>query len=236
VSSYGSHAAHGIDEPPAAWRPWRVDRRRAGAGVLHGRPLPDHVERSVWVHEVDRPALVLGSTQDDGVVDRRVAAALGIEVVRRRSGGGVVLLVPGEVAWLDVIVPHGDPLWDDDVSRAGQWLGRAWQGALTDLGIIGATVHTGPLACGALGRLVCFAAVGPGEVTLGERKLVGVSQRRTRAAARFQCAVYRRWTADLLVPLLGLDEEVGRALQGAATGVGAPPGEVVDAFLRHLPT
>jgi lipoate-protein ligase A len=65
---------------------------------------------------------------------------------------------------------------------------------------------------------------------------VGVSQRRTRAAARFQCAVYRRWTADLLVPLLGLDEEVGRALQGAATGVGAPPGEVVDAFLRHLPS
>jgi lipoate-protein ligase A len=221
------------EEPDFASRPgalmWQVETHRANAGALHGIPVPEPARRAVWV--------VLGTTQDHGVVDARVAAVLGIEVARRRSGGGAVLLVPGEVAWLDVIVPYGDPLWHDDVGRAGAWLGRTWQAALADLGITGTTVHSGPWATGgALGRLVCFAAVGPGEVTLGPRKLVGVSQRRTRRAARFQCAVYRRWAPELLAPLLRLDDASARGLQVAAGGVGSPPGEIIAAFLRHMPT
>jgi lipoate-protein ligase A len=216
---------------------WQVEHHRAGAGQLHDLALPDPATRAVWVLEVERPALVLGSTQDEGVVDPRVATTLGIEVARRRSGGGAVLLVPGEVAWLDVIVPHGDPLWHDDVSKAGVWLGQTWTATLADLGITGTTVHMERLATGgALGRLVCFAAVGPGEVTLGQRKIVGVSQRRTRAAARFQCAVYRRWAPELLIPLLRLGDEASWPLQVAAGGVGASPSKIVTSFLQHLPT
>jgi lipoate---protein ligase len=215
---------------------WQVERHRGNAGILHGMPVPEPARRAVWVLEVDRPALVLGSTQDHRIVDAPVAATLGVEVVRRRSGGGAVLLVPGEVAWVDVIVPSSDPLWHDDVSRAGTWLGQAWQAALADLGVTGTTVHTGPLDRGELGRLVCFAAVGPGEVTLGLRKLVGVSQRRTRRAARFQCAVYRRWAPELLNLLLRLDDPSAWALQSAAGGIGAPPPEIIATFLDHLPT
>ena len=55
--------------------------------------------------EVDRPALVLGSTQRAEVVDERACADAGVEVVRRRSGGGAVLLEPGAVVWFDVVVP-----------------------------------------------------------------------------------------------------------------------------------
>ena len=54
----------------------------------------------------------------DGEVDHRVAGALGVEVVRRRSGGGAVLLLPGEFVWLDLVIPAGDPLWLDDVGQA----------------------------------------------------------------------------------------------------------------------
>ena len=50
--------------------------------------------------------------------------------------------------------------------------------------------------------LVCFAGVGPGEVLLGRRKLVGISQRRTRNGSRFQCMVHVRWSPDVLVGLL----------------------------------
>jgi len=219
------------------WAPsrWRVDRRRGPAAAHHGRPLPDEPSRAVWVHEVDRPALVLGSTQDDTAIDRGAAAALGIEVVRRHSGGGAVLLVPGEVAWLDVVLPAGDALWEDDVSRASWWLGQVWRAALADLGVGGAAVHEAAQAFGPLGRLVCFGAVGPGEVIVGVRKAVGISQRRTRVAARFQCAVYRVWAPDLLARLLRLDEEQEAVLEGAVLEVRATADDIVGAFLDHLP-
>lgn len=214
---------------------WRVERSRGSAGEHHARVPPEPAERAVWAHAVDSPALVLGSAQREDLVDLRLARALGIDVVRRRSGGGAVMLVPGEVAWVDVILPAGDPLWDDDVSRSGLWLGRVWQAALADVGIAGTAVHEGPLVCGTLGRLICFVAVGPGEVTLDGRKLVGVSQRRRRSGARFQCAAYRRWAPDMLARLLKLDDGSGSQLTEAAAGTDVAPAELVEAFLGRLP-
>jgi lipoate---protein ligase len=191
------------------------------------------------VLEATAPALVLGSTQSEELVDGEAAAAAGIEVARRRSGGGVVLVVPGETAWVDVILPAGDPLWNDDIARATHWLGRTWQSTLAELRLAPTEVHDGPLTCGPLGRLVCFATVGAGEVTVpgrgGPRKVLGISQRRTRTAARFQCAVYRRWDPEPLAGLLRLDGEGRRALADAAIGTGRDPAALVDAFLRHLP-
>jgi lipoate---protein ligase len=39
-------------------------------------------------------------------------------------------------------------------------------------------------------ELVCFAGIGPGEVMLDGRKLVGLSQRRTRDGVRIQGTLY----------------------------------------------
>jgi lipoate---protein ligase len=214
---------------------WDVRRVLGDAGCLHQRPVPDHPGRLVWVLETVRPALVLGSTQSDELVDVEMARAFDVAVVRRRSGGGAVLVVPGNTVWIDVIVPAGDPLWDDDVARAALWLGKTWQAALGELGMHGTEVHDGPLACGPLGRLVCFATVGAGEVTLDGRKVVGVSQRRTRQAARFQAALYRDWDPRPLAGLLRLDEAVRATVRDAAVGTGRDGAEVVETFLRHLP-
>ncbi|HEX2564137.1 MAG TPA: hypothetical protein VHK25_09485 [Acidimicrobiales bacterium] len=222
--------------PPSGWELRRLTGRAAD---LHAEPLPEAPGRAVWVLDATAPALVLGSTQSERLVDGDAAAAAGIDVARRRSGGGVVLVLPGETAWVDVVLPAGDPLWDDDIARAAHWVGRAWQSALAELGVEPTQVHEGPLACGPLGRLVCFATVGAGEVTLpgGDepRKVVGISQRRTRAAARFQCAAYRRWDPDPLARLLRLDHEGRRAITDAAIGTGRDPAALVGAFLRQLP-
>jgi lipoate-protein ligase A len=199
---------------------WVVRRVLGDAGCLHHRPMPDPPSRLVWVLEVVRPALVLGSTQSEDLVDLEVAQAFDVTVARRRSGGGAVLVIPGNTVWIDVIVPAGDPLWDDDVARSAHWLGKTWQATLDELGLAGAEVHHGPLACGPLGRLVCFGAVGAGEVTLGHRKIVGISQRRTRAAARFQCALYREWEPSPLARLLRLDDTGRAAIKDAAVGTG----------------
>lgn len=156
---------------------------------------------ATWL-EVDRGALVLGSAQSEHGVDRAACAEAGIDVVRRRSGGGAVLLLPGEMCWLDVVVPRGDPLWVDDVGRSMWWLGEVWAGALEDCGMRGAVVHRGPLVHTAWSRLVCFDGLGGGEVVVGGAKAVGISQRRTRAWARLQSSIHLAWRPELMRSLL----------------------------------
>lgn len=221
--------------------PWAVERHAGTAAEFHGRELPDPVHRAVWWFEVTQPAVVVGSTQPCETVDLARAAALGVEVVRRRSGGGAVWLAPGEVTWVDVLLPAGDPCWVDDVGRAAGWLGRAWVEALARCGVPGTEVHGAPMARDPDAALVCFGGLAPGEVVLGGAKVVGVSQRRTRRGARFQCAVLHRWDPAPLLDLLALGpverERLAVRLAGAGAGIGpVAPASLVGALLAVLRT
>ena len=195
---------------------------------------PPVVVRSVRVLSVAAPALVLGSTQPASAV----AADLGgVEVVRRRSGGGAVLLRPGETVWVDVVVPADDPLWSDDVARAFWWLGETWAVAL---GLDPATaVHRGPLVRTRWSSAVCFAGVGAGEVVSpsgGGGKVVGIAARRTRDWALFQCAVPLAWDPAAYVALLGLPPSAVDDLAGVAAPVTWLDADAVVArFLAALP-
>jgi len=178
-----------------------VHRLTGTATELHHRDLP--AARGVWILEAVQPALVLGSTQPMLDVND-------VEVVRRRSGGGAVFVEPGGTLWVDVVVPRGDELWEDDIGRSTYWLGDAWARACGP----DATVHRGAIVRTPWSDRVCFAGLGPGEVTIGGAKVVGISQRRTRESARFQCVAYEQWNPDPLHELLGLDVDL------AAAGVG----------------
>ena len=217
---------------------WRVVRTTGPAGPFHAHEPDADPHPALWVHTVERPALVLGSTQPLDVVDHEVAARAGVEVVRRRSGGGAVLLQPGGALWVDVILPRDDPRWDDDVAVASHWLGDAWAAALGGCGL-DAAVHRGPLVRGPWSERVCFAGLGPGEVTVGGRKVVGTSQRRTRSWAHFQSAALTTWDPVTLLALLALDDDErdrGRARDVAdvAMGTGIPPGKLEAALLAAL--
>lgn len=214
---------------------WAVERHRGPAGELHALEVPDDGTPRIWVLEATAPAVVLGSTQRDDVVDAAAAAAAGVEVARRRSGGGAVWVAPGDPHWIDVIVPRGHPLWTDDVGRAFLPIGRAWQRALGALGVGGTGLHEGALACGPLGGTVCFAGRGPGEVLVGEAKIVGISQRRTRAGARFQCAVPVRWDPAPLASLLTSRPDIAAlAAVGAGIGDGIDRDDLVRALAAAL--
>ena len=171
--------------------------------------IDDEVASELWVFDVTRPALVLGSGQRPAdVADLDACAAAGVEVVRRRSGGGAVLLEPGCVVWFDVVVPtaHLRAVGvGDDVGASMAWLGWHVASTLTDLGIDGTDVHRGAMACSDWCPLICFAGVGPGEVLRDGAKLVGISQRRSRPGSRFQCAVHTAWHPESLVALLQAD-------------------------------
>jgi lipoate-protein ligase A len=214
---------------------WAVSRATGSAAEFHAREVPTSAERALWCFEPDRPALVLGSTQPAAAVDVEACARAGVDVVRRRSGGGAVLLVPGEVLWIDVVVPAGDPLWSDDIGRAAHWLGDAWAAALAAGGVAGPTVHRGPLVRAPWSDVVCFAGLGPGEVTIDGRKVVGISQRRTRAAARFQCAALLMWDPGALVALLAPPRPTAAELAPVAAGVAVSSGALASALVAALP-
>jgi lipoate-protein ligase A len=163
-----------------------------------------------------------------------------MEVAQRRSGGGAVLLWPGHQVWLDVGLPRGDPLWDDDVGRSARWLGEALAAALVGLGVAGATAHAGPLERTAWSHLVCFAGRAPGEVVVGGRKVVGTSQRRTREGAVFQVAVALVWSPRILLDVLRIPRDAAPEVVAAGVGLselrpGVRRDEVVSAVLAVLP-
>jgi lipoate-protein ligase A len=172
--------------------------------------------RTVVERAVPRPTLVLGSTQDDGLVSAPALAAGGVDLVRRRSGGGAVLLAPGGQLWLDTWIPRDDPLWVTDVVEAAEWVGAWWLDALARCGVSGLEVHRGRSEPGPFGAAVCFAGRGPGEVFAGRRKVVGLSQWRARQGALFSSCAYLRWDA---VQLAGLLVE-GTGGAGASSGGG----------------
>ena len=214
---------------------WAVAVHDGSATELHARTVDEPATRAVWWLTPVRPALVLGSSQRPDVVDERALERSGVELVRRHSGGGAVLLVPGEVSWVDVVVPAGDPLWDDDVGRAAHWLGTVWQRVAAECGRPGAVVHREAMVRTTWSGLVCFAGLGHGEVSVGARKLVGVSQRRTRGWARFQCAVYRRWDPGALVGLLRSPRPTAEELTDLVATLDVPDPDLRAAFLAALP-
>lgn len=241
---------------------WLVEEAFGGAGELHAASggLLEHpageVVRRVRVLHAERPAVVLGAGQEDALVDRGRASRLGLEVARRRSGGGAVLVGPGESVWVDLLIPRDDPLWADDVGRAMAWVGALWCRALAALGWGPVEVWPGPMIRTPWSDRVCFAGVGPGEVlaaggAAGPRragpgvgglgpKVVGVSQRRGRSGALFQTAALLRWRPLDLLGALHLDHAARRQgaaeLAGAAAGLGPlPPDAVVAAVTAALP-
>ena len=219
---------------------WLVERFSGSASELHALDPPVEARRTARVLEVHAPALVLGSTQPDAVVDLVRARRAGVSVARRRSGGGAVLLVPGAQVWFDFFVPVGDPLWDDDIARAAHWVGEAWCRALPGCGVHDLSVHGGGLEASSWSHLVCFAGRGPGEVFSSGRKVVGVSQRRTRHWTRIQTAAHLVWDPERILDLLVLgDHEKQRAhrdLTGRVVEVPVAEASVLtDAVLRVLP-
>ena len=210
-----------------------MEIRSGTVAELHGLETPSR--RAVWCCHPTDAAVVLGSAQPD--VDPASADRLGLGVVRRRSGGGAVLVRPGALAWIDIVIPADDDRWDDDVGRAAWWLGEVWARALAGLGS-DATVHRGPLDLARWGRQICFAGLGPGEVAdASGAKLVGVSQRRTRSAARFQTAALLAWDPEPLLELVVSPADRAAArddLDGRVATIAASVSEVEDRFVSAL--
>lgn len=209
---------------------WRLERVSARASQLHSESAAlvaagSQVGRVIRVLDAVEPALVLGSSQAITDVDEPSARRAGVEIVSRKTAGGAVLVGPGQVIWVDLVIPADDPLWHDDVGRAAWWVGAAWADAIAGATPVRAEVWRSGLRRTEWSSRICFAGVGPGEAMVDGRKVVGVAQRRTRMAALFQTALLIRWDPSEVLGLLSLEpREAERAraeLETAAMGLGS---------------
>jgi len=224
-------------------RRWHLECLSGDPADLHAASArlvaaPDQAP-SVRLLAASSTAIVLGSAQNPDQVDVDRASRAGTAIVRRCSGGGAVLIAPRRAVWVDVLVPRGHPRWDDDIGRAGWWLGEAWVAALASTGLDGGLVHRGALMRTQWSDRICFAGLGPGEVTIGGRKVVGISQRRTKTGALFQCVALVSWDPVALLEVLALTdaerEQAAGDLLAVARGVGPSRAERLGAALfDHL--
>ncbi len=209
---------------------WTREEWHAGAELLHARPMPRDGRRRVSWLRPTAPALILGSASPDPFRGTRPG------LVRRRSGGGLVWLDPAISTWVDVFVPAGDALWRSDVGQAFHWLGRTLAAAISDLGVP-ATMHSGPYEAGPSDGLVCFGSLGPGEIVAAGRKLIGISQRRTREGCRFQCVGYEQFELGPMASALdsaAAAQVCDRAVGWADLDIKHTPSDIAEHLVRFI--
>jgi lipoate-protein ligase A len=188
-------------------------------------------DATMFVAKVDSATLVLGSSQPIDVLelDRLDSMVL----CRRRGGGGLVLLRPGDL-WIDWWIPQGDERWSNDVRvssiRSGQW----WQSALNPFVNGAARVHHGSLEGDPALRVVCFAGRGPGEVFVDARKAVGLTQWRVREGIFVSTVIHGSPSSDVVDLLREPPPGILEALDHhvlSTLGVGEPE-ELLQALIQ----
>lgn len=189
--------------------------------------------RAVWSCTVSTPAIIIGSSQPEDDVDEEMARSMGLDVVKRRSGGGAVFVHPTESVWIDITISRDDPLWIDDVSESMLWLGEVFVRAVSPW--IDASVYRGAYLPGSSGRSVCFASTSPGEVFVGQEKLVGISQRRTREGSRMQCVLYRHWNLPHWISAMQSNEVQSQVQELPVATLDRDVDEVITAVMGALP-
>ena len=200
------------------------------AADFHAMELP--YERALWWCNVETPTVILGSTQSIDDVNQNSADESGVLVSRRRSGGGAVFVHPSDSVWIDITISRDDPLWQDDVDQSMLWLGELFVEALSPW--VQANVYRDSFSNGIDGRVVCFSSSSPGEVFVGANKLVGISQRRGREGARFQCVLYRYWRPGEWSQILASSDVRSRVADIAVATLDIPAQILVNAVSQQF--
>jgi lipoate-protein ligase A len=179
-------------------------------------------QATMFVVHLERPTLVLGGSQSRDVVDLEKLGPVPLR--RRRGGGGLVLLQPGDI-WIDWWIPADDPRWSRDVHVSSLEVGSWWRDVLQPIvsGVV--TVHAGSLTGDAEYRVVCFAGRGPGEVFVDGKKAVGVTQWRVREGIFLSSVLHTHPTLEVLDLLRDVPDGIARALDHhtlSSMGISSP--------------
>jgi lipoate-protein ligase A len=143
--------------------------------------------------------LVLGSSQHINTFNIDKIKSLSIQdltVVKRRSGGGAVLAIPDSFFWFNLLIPAEDKLYEPNLTKSFDWLGQKLYltlkklkfGTVQDLES-DLRVNKSKLTHNPAGKLWCFMDSNYGEIFVQDKKLVGISQRRTKYGSCYSVGI-----------------------------------------------
>ena len=147
------------------------------------------------------------------------------------------MLLRPEDCWVELWLPATSPLERGDVRVDGLPGGRVVGRWRSPASASTAEAHRGALRDADQGAVACFAGLGPGELTVRGRKLVGLSQWRSREGALVSSVLAARPPVELAAYLAAGDTavpklELATSLTEALPGVAAE--HVSDAFCRAV--
>lgn len=159
-----------IDQPRSAAENMTLDEelfQQAEAGRLTGM----HIRFYSWA----KPAISFGYRQDLTTVDQIKAKALGIELVSRVTGGGMVFHQPNELTYCLVAE---NSLFPASIIQSCNDISRKIISGLQQIGI--QAVLAGRVGAEVCNDALCFSRPTKYEILVNNRKLVGSAQKRGR--------------------------------------------------------
>ncbi|HIC95923.1 TPA: lipoate--protein ligase family protein, partial [Candidatus Bipolaricaulota bacterium] len=178
------------------------------------RSFPKAGRPTLRLYRWARPTLSIGYSQRVGEFDLEACAELGVEIVRRPTGGGAVLHRPHDYEVTYSLVHQVEGL--GNVKESHRMIAEALASGLRRLGLAvevqdraHAQNHPYHRAIGA-----CFAIPSYAELTISGRKVVGMAQVRDRLALLEQGSIPLELDLERLVVLMAVAEEKGRGSDG----------------------
>ncbi|NNN03574.1 MAG: hypothetical protein HKL87_06235 [Acidimicrobiaceae bacterium] len=185
-------------------------------------------EPTMLTVHVSEPVLVLGSSQSTAVLSSSTLPPLR----RRRGGGGVVLLQPDDL-WVDWWIPADDPRYRADLREASALVGGWWRQVLLEAGVSSVEIYQGPAEVPTSLAAACFAGRGPGEVFVGARKAVGLTQWRVREGCFVSTVLPAHSMAGLVDWLGDPSDDLRSALDHCVVGEwDLEPDELIEALQK----
>lgn len=157
----------------------------------------------------------------------------GVPLVKRAAGGGAVLVGPWMLSF-SIALPSNHPLVAGGLVESYRWLGELIVNELDRIGICAHAVHPAELhernRKNEL-RWACFGGLSPWEVTVGDRKIAGLAQRRTRNGVLFAAGILVEpspW--EILCDVLGQDTAATAYLSANTVSCAEVIGRPVSSF------
>ena len=159
--------------------------------------LQEAVRPTLRLYTWDRPTVSLGRNQRDAWLDRNLCAALGVDVVRRPTGGRALLHMDDEITYA-VVLPDVGKL---SVREAFEGIAAQLARALRRLGLDVGTSGQGSTPAAQLNPH-CGEVLTAGEVCWRGQKLVGSAQMRSGERLLQHGSLLRRGDRGLLRRLM----------------------------------